>query len=322
MTEEKPQQKPDEKTEEQNLNFFFLLADSNLKIVRADKRSLRIFGRGIMGKSAYEIKCPLCKSRIFQSNFLEAGKHGDAHFRTYILPFFGKEREYLLVLEDVQKEEKKDAEYKFFSLEKFAGGISHDINNILSAVNSAVFVIKQTPSFPQIREEVSNIEKAVEDLSFVSANFLFFSQRKFMSFRPLAITRAIEDAAGEARAQISHKYPGRKCYKVFGNEKSLKKAFKSVFSEMKRVSKGKGIELRCRLLNSETLQITVGAKGFVLSDEERKAFFEPYSSLTDNRKKFSLSVAYGIIRQHGGEIFPSSESHKKTNIVIKLPVMK
>lgn len=306
----------------EELNFFFLTADSDFNILRMDRRATRVFGRGMLGKNLDGIKCPRCGKRLFRAGFSRGGGCDDQHFQPRVFPLAGGRREFLVMIEDLQKREKAISEKKFFSLEKFAGGVTHDINNILSAVNSSLFIMKQSPFFEQFRDEIGNLEQAAEDLSFVSKNFLLFAQRKVMKLGVVPLKTFFGELCEDADFKIKCRLGAACRRRIRADRVALKNAFETVLAEARRLSRSDKMLLECLGPEKGMVRIEVSSSGLILNRKQRNSFFEPYSNLTDSKTKFALSSAYGIIRQHKGEISIYSDEKNRTRIRIDLPAVR
>ena len=75
--------------------------------------------------------------------------------------------------------------------------------------------------------------------------------------------------------------------------------------------------------DQDAVYVKVKDTGIGISEQDIRHVFEPfYSSKKRQGTGLGLSVSYGIIREHGGDIFVESKEKEGTTFTIKLPVEK
>jgi two-component system NtrC family sensor kinase len=75
-----------------------------------------------------------------------------------------------------------------------------------------------------------------------------------------------------------------------------------------------------KYLEDKYLEITIFDTGVGISVEEQQKIFQPFYSTKKDGTGLGLSISYGIIKEHGGEIFVESLKGRGTKIRIYLPV--
>ena len=172
-------------------NQSFLLINDKLNILAADKGALDLLGKDIVGKTCFKAcSCAkstvkLCKKRLSKMRVFGFKPSCKIKFAPYIIPFIKKKpsfKKYLLILENTEEWEKDLELSRLNALEKFSGGIVHDINTILSSINAATFLLKQRTfsSLEERKENVTVIETAAAQLVSLTERMTIMSQRQIL----------------------------------------------------------------------------------------------------------------------------------------------
>jgi signal transduction histidine kinase len=82
---------------------------------------------------------------------------------------------------------------------------------------------------------------------------------------------------------------------------------------------GKVIVRSRKLGKGEMVRIQIVDTGHGISAENLSKIFEPFFSTKEKGTGLGLAVSYGIIQNHGGNIWVSSEPGKGTQFIIDLP---
>ncbi|MFH2083940.1 MAG: ATP-binding protein, partial [Candidatus Omnitrophota bacterium] len=57
-----------------------------------------------------------------------------------------------------------------------------------------------------------------------------------------------------------------------------------------------------------------------MNEKTRKSIFEPFFTTKDKGTGLGLSIVYGIVKDHGGDIYVDSKEGEYTEFVVALPV--
>jgi len=89
--------------------------------------------------------------------------------------------------------------------------------------------------------------------------------------------------------------------------------------------KDKKIIVFCERIKKQShsvVRILVEDHGIGISKEVQERIFEPFFTTKDRHKGtgLGLSISYGIIEEHGGELYFETEEGKFTKFYVELPV--
>jgi PAS domain S-box-containing protein len=250
------------------------------------------------------------------------------------------------VTEKKQMEEGLIRSERLRALGEMAAGVAHDLNNVLGAVLGRIQLIqlelrreKEDKEFlhgGSLQKELEIIEQAVKDGAHTINKIQEFTRSKTdeSRFIPVDINEVLEgvfeflktkikdeaDAKGihnEVR-MVKHPLPP-----VMGNPAELREVFLNLLlNSMDAMPRGGTITLRTEPRNGH-VTVEVSDDGVGMPESVRHRIFDPFFTTKGvQRSGLGLSVSYGIIRGHHGEIEVESGEGLGTTFRINLPAVK
>jgi PAS domain S-box-containing protein len=256
----------------------------------------------------------------------------------------------ILYLKDItdkkQMEEWLIQSEKLKALGEMAAGVAHDLNNVLGAILGRVQLIQlgllrkksepESISDDTIRKELGIIEQAVTDGAQTIKKIQEFSHPKLDAslFGLLNVNELIEgtlelvktkikDEAEEKGIPINVQTVKDDVCWVMGNLGELRKVFLNIFlNAIDAMPKGGTITFRMRRVNG-TVSIEVSDDGIGIPESIRHRIFDPFFTTKGvQRSGLGLSICYGIIQRHRGEIKVESQEGMGSTFMIQLPLAK
>jgi PAS domain S-box-containing protein len=250
------------------------------------------------------------------------------------------------VTEKKQMEEGLIRSERLRALGEMAAGVAHDLNNVLGAILGRVQLIqlelrreKEGKEFlhgGSLQKELEIIEQAAKDGAHTINKIQEFTRSKTdeSRFIPVDINEVLEgvfeflktkikdeaDAKGihnEVR-MVKHPLPP-----VMGNPAELREVFLNLLlNSMDAMPRGGTITLRTEPRNGH-VTVEVNDDGVGMPESVRHRIFDPFFTTKGvQRSGLGLSVSYGIIRRHHGEIEVESGEGLGTTFRINLPAVK
>lgn len=222
------------------------------------------------------------------------------------------------------------------SIGRLAAEIAHEINNPLTSVltfSKLLSKIVQKEPFPvhrvaELRNFVSYLEAEAGRCADISRNLLDFSRHGEIEVKENDVHEILEKTLDVLRhraelnaIEIDTSY-APDVPPIFCDFKRLQQAFINIFwngieamQEGGRLSVSTSFDRKYNIINIDIIDTGVGIR-----DENLERIFEPFVTTKGEAKGvgLGLSVAYGIIRQHQGQIHVRSRLDQGTHFTIEL----
>jgi len=222
---------------------------------------------------------------------------------------------------------------KLTALGQLAGGIAHDFNNLLQAILGYAQLMKANPENPELlQRSLSVVESAALDGSETVRRIQQFARlRPDERFMPVDVNHIVEDAVAITRPRWEEKIAHesrpmdlrldlRARQHIHGRSAALTEVMTNlVLNAMDAMTEGGTLTISTKDV-SDTVVITVTDTGIGMPEHVRRRVFEPFfSTKGESGSGLGLSMAYSIIRRHGGDIRVESEVNRGTTFTLAVP---
>lgn len=223
---------------------------------------------------------------------------------------------------------------KLASLGMMAGGIAHEINNPLGGILTTVelLLMEIDPNSP-IYADLKEIEAAALHSKRVVENLLKFArQSKEAVMGAVSLSSILE----QVKMLLGHSLQIKNVNleysiedglpDIFGDASKLQQVFMNLFTNAAQAMPGGGT-LTVKARKSDDggkVIVNVTDTGIGIPTEVMPRIFDPFftTKAEGEGTGLGLSVTYGIIKEHNGEIDVKSEVGKGTTFTITLPVAR
>lgn len=249
------------------------------------------------------------------------------------------EQRRLELLEQLRQAQKLEA------LGTLAGGIAHDINNVIGAITAiASATIHELPKGAPGRKELQQVLVAARRSTTLTRNLVRFArqdQPRNLPFSPdTEAVREVEALLQRTLAKHIQLKVACDCqdWVVLGDAGLISHALMNLcLNSAEAISEHGTISLRtraialagdeCQQLGVEPgdyVEISVSDDGHGMPPEVLRRAFEPFFSTKDAQRRsgLGLPMAYGTIQQHGGGLKLESEPGKGTRVRVVLPALR
>ena len=241
----------------------------------------------------------------------------------------GAERLVLLIGRDVGErlrfaEQLRQAQ-KMEAIGRLAGGVAHDMNNVLAAVLAyAQFLQEALTANDPRRDDADEILKAAQRGAALTRQLLAFSRQKSHQPRVLDLNEVVSHLLKMLRTLIGEDIeiearltPGLPHIKVDASH--IEQVIMNLaVNSRDAMPKGGRLQIGTAL-SGERVLLTVADTGAGMTAEALKHVFEPFYTTKEQGTGLGLATVFGIIKQSGGEIEIASTPGQGTTINVFLP---
>lgn len=211
-----------------------------------------------------------------------------------------------------------------------AGGVAHEINNPLTGVlGQAQLLLEKLPPGDPNRSNVEKIERAAQRCRKIVRGLLDFSRPKSFNFEPTDVDHVIDAALSLCETEIAALHievawqKNRSLPKIHASSHHLQQVFLNILTNaIHAMPKGGRLAIATQAQN-DLVQISFSDTGAGIPPENIPKLFDAFFTTKEPGKGtgLGLTISYGIVQQHHGQIFAQSAGHGKgTTIVIRIPI--
>lgn len=302
--------------------------------------------------------CPSCMTaRTGEESVTELYEpHLEKYIQIKALPRYNKQKEpigVVHVVHDITDQKRAEEQQnklqvqlnqvqKMESVGKLAGGIAHDFNNMLSAIiGYSEIILMSLPYDSPMREEVKAIKDSGDKAAVLTRQLLAFSRKQVLDVRPLDLNSVVEGMVKMLARVINEDikldlHLDQGIRSVVADRSQLEQVLLNLavnagdampngghlIIETSTIELDKDfVDQHAESQPGEHVQLVVTDTGAGIPDDVRQMIFEPFFTTKEVGKGTGLGLAtvYGIIKQHGGQIYVYSEMGKGTTFKIFLP---
>ncbi len=251
-----------------------------------------------------------------------------------------------VTIKDISQERRLEEKYlqaqKMESLGLLAGGLAHDMNNIMQViVYSTEAMLSKFPQKEPVRQHLLAIAKASERAISMNRQLLALARKQPFKITPLSIDQLLNELI-----KVIGRLLGEKIKIVSDIAQGLP-SINGDRGQLEQVIMNLSVNARDAMIEGGVLTIKAEAKeldemyskyhpevkpgkyvllsisdtGIGMNAETKKNLFQPFFTTKEPGKGtgLGLSVVYGVVKQHGGSITVYSEPGKGTIFNIFLP---
>lgn len=218
---------------------------------------------------------------------------------------------------------------KLSALGRMAAGIAHEINNPLAGVLLySSNMIKKVPKGDALEEGLQVIIDETIRCRKIIQELLDFSKGR----EPTKVPTNINDIIGKALNILENEFLLNRIDMakslapdlpdIMADGSQMEQVFVNLLlNAVQAVPEGGTIQVKSSLNQQESsVSIEVKDNGPGIGRKEQYKIFEPFFSTKPNGTGLGLSVSYGIVRNHQGNISVHSQPGEGTRFLINLPI--
>ncbi len=350
-----------------NINDGVVYLDKDDQIVFANKRGGQFYGfspEKIVGRhilslhpQKYQLKVKELINQVkFKTKHLRAIRHiktKDVLFELKRLETNGSYNGLIAIIKDITDElkylkEKEKVLSKLYQIQKLdvirhlAGGIAHDINNLLSSIqgNIELFLIKEANN--SNLEYLNSALDTIKLITELTRQLILFSKQKYENRELVNINELLKKLENTLKATLTNNIKleldlAKDLYTIEANSNAIKQCILNLILNAKDAIKDKGIikitthntyfseyklDLNLNRVKGDFVCLTVEDTGTGIPSDIKEHIFEPFfTTKTKIGTGLGLSVVYGIVKQYKGLIEFSSEIDNGSKFSLFFPAV-
>ena len=226
---------------------------------------------------------------------------------------------------------------KLRAMGEMASGVAHDFNNVLAVILGNIqLLLHQLDHLGQeeVRERLKIIESSAKDGAETIRRIQEFTgMRRDKDFISLSLNEIIGEVANVSQPrwkdQSQKKGVQIELIKelgniplILGNPSELREVLTNiVFNAVDAMPEGGKITVSTQPQADDWVEVRIADTGIGMAEEVRKRVFDPFFTTKGvTNSGLGMSVSYGIVKRHGGEILIESGPGKGTTFIIHLPM--
>jgi signal transduction histidine kinase len=245
----------------------------------------------------------------------------------------------LIIMDDITERVELEAQLsqsdKLSSIGLLAAGVAHEVNTPLAVISSYTQMLaKQLQSDPQKSGLLEKITRQTFRASEIVNNLLNFSRTSGSEFTDVDVNKVITDTL----ALLEHQFKTAKIEvnreltpaisAIQGNPGRLQQVFLNLFLNAKDAMPGGG-RLNVATSNGDLVSVRVSDTGSGIAPEHVQRIYDPFFTTKNAPKEgqnrgtgLGLSVTYGIIQEHAGQIRVESRPGAGTTFALDFPLSR
>ena len=244
---------------------------------------------------------------------------------------FGCTKSYHFIIKNVSEKKQMERQIaqadKLAALGELSAGVAHEINNPLGIILGYTQLLLKLE--PEHKDDLKIIEKHVQNCKIVVSDLLSFSRKGSPEMRIVDINKVVDGVIKFLSNHTNFKniemtlnpYTGDRL-NIRGNEQELAQVIVNLVINACHAVEGKGkIDITTHKTEQNKILIMVKDNGKGIEKKNLSRIFDPFFTTkpVGQGTGLGLSVGYGIIKRHHGDIRVESSEEKGTVFTISLP---
>ncbi|MEE8373497.1 MAG: PAS domain S-box protein [Dehalococcoidia bacterium] len=216
---------------------------------------------------------------------------------------------------------------------ELAAGVAHELNNPIAAVQAyAQFLSSREDLDESTRSDVETIYKEAKRASKITANLLSFARKHEPEKTFICINKVVEESLElnvyrmkvnniEISTELAPNLPN-----TMADFHQLQQVFVNLVTNAEQAmteAHGKGRLTVTTQRAGDTIRITFTDNGPGIDEENLKRLFDPFytTKAVGKGTGLGLSICYGIVQEHGGQLYARSKPGDGATFVVELPII-
>lgn len=249
----------------------------------------------------------------------------------------------VITLEDITEKHNEELRSRrlesLASLTNLAATVAHEIKNPLGSISIYIQLLRKSllgcsapveneESCSMVTKYLGIVEEEIERLNKIVVDFLFAVRPIRLEFHPLSINELVRSLSEffsrefESSGVVLTIHMAEDLPLIQGDERFLRQMLVNLVKNALTATPAGGTVTISTTEKDEMAEITVVDTGEGIPEHLLQKIFEPYFTTKIDGTGLGLTMAYKVVKEHGGDITVKSVQGQGTRFIITLPVMK
>jgi two-component system, sporulation sensor kinase E len=233
------------------------------------------------------------------------------------------------IFRDISERKKVEESQRLAEMGKLAADMAHEVNNQLMIISTRTKIsLMRKPKDKELEKDLTVVVKQCDQIKDIVKRLLMFSKPSKRDFKEADINESIDFVIDLVEKQFLLK--NVKIKKNFMaplplvkiDEKQMQEVFMNLLRNSFEAMNKEGVILISTFTNNDNVQIDFKDTGSGISDSDMENIFNPFFTTKEHGTGLGLSVCYGIIKAHNGDLKYTSKPGEGTTASILLPSNK
>jgi len=216
---------------------------------------------------------------------------------------------------------------KLASVGELVAGIAHEVNNPLTGILVFSTMVQEHPDLaPELKNDMKTIVRETQRCAEIVRGLLEFSRQSPPQMRMEAVNRLLDKTLMLVENQVSfHNIRIVRQYgdlqEILVDPSQIRQVFMNMVINASQAMREGGTLTITTGMDVDHLFIMISDTGSGIRPEHLQKIFDPFFTTKEHEGTgLGLSVSYGIVKSHGGNIEVRSREGEGTTFIVLLPL--